>query len=193
MGLAEVQTALARLYTDAAWRAEFFDDPLRAGRAVGLTTDEAAQLAQMPVNDVNFFAHTLYSKRLHEVQKLLPLSRRAFGPCFDDNFRAYSETYQPDGTKKHCNDAVLFAEYLNKNPLAGAPVYAQDVLRYEATRLLAGQPARFFRMCRFRYALKPLLRSLSAPDAEAEALPCVNLAVWLRFAPDAPLQHWLRR
>jgi hypothetical protein len=192
MGLAEVQVALARLYTDAAWREQFFAGPLRVGCAAGLTPEEATQLARMRAADVNFFALTLHSKRLHEIHKLLPLSRRALGPGCDDSFRAYAETYQPDGPKKHRDDALMFARYLAANLPPDAPAYAPDVLRYETTQLLAGQPARFFRVCRFRYALKPLLHSLAMPDASPQAIPGRHLAVWLRLTPNAPLRHWIR-
>ncbi len=193
MGLTEVQSVLARLYTDAAWREAFFAEPLQTGGTAGLTPEEAAQLAKMEASDVAFFALTLHQKRLKQIHKLLPLSRRAYGQNFDACFRAYAEGYLPDGTKKHRDDATSFAKYLKKNRPSDAPDYADTVLRYEATWLLARQPKPVLRVCRFRYALKPLLRSLSTPDAKPQAVARESLAVWMHLAPSAELYHWIWR
>ena len=192
MGLAEVQTALARLYTDAAWRAEFFAAPPRVGATVGLTAAEAQQLTQLQTAEVNFFALTLHGKRLNEIHKLLPLAHRAFGRQFDDYFRAYAETYLPDGTKKHLDDALAFAVFL---PAAqtDAPAWARDVLRYETARLIALQPKPCFIARRFRHALKPLLRSLNQAEAAPVVVSQSSGAVWCRPTPDASLRHWLWR
>jgi hypothetical protein len=187
MGLAELQTALARLYTDEAWRAEFFRDPARAGATAGLTPAETQQLAALPARDVDFFARTLHDKRLNEIRKLLPHTRRAFGTQFDAAFRAFAPTFRPDGTKKHRDDALAFAAYLHKHS-ADAPAWAADALRYEAARLAALQPGRRFIVRRLRHALKPMLAGASeSPSA------CQNIAVWLRLTRAGPLRHWLWR
>jgi hypothetical protein len=192
MGLAELQTALARLYTDDAWRAEFFRDPAHTGAQAGLTPQETAQLAAMSEKEVDFFARTLHNKRLNEIHKLLPHTRHALGPAFDAAFRAYAPAYQPDGTKKHRDDALAFVAYLAQTQ-ADAPAWASDVLRYEAARLLSLQPGRILLARRFRHALKPLLAGLSQAETAPAVVPRLNFAVWLRPATDAPLRHWLWR
>ena len=192
MGLAALQTALARLYTDDAWRAEFFQDPERAGALAGLTPQETRQLAALPAADVDFFALTLRGKRLQEVCKLLPLTRRAYGPAFDEGFRAFTPTFQPDGPRKHLDDALAFAAYLSQKQSA-APAWAADARAYETARLTALRPARCCLARRFRHALKPLLFSLRQPDAAPVVIPQFSVAVWLRPSPQAPLYHWLWR
>jgi hypothetical protein len=119
------------------------------------------------------------------------------GQKFDACFRAYAEGYLPDGTHNHHDDATAFAQYLKKNRPPDTPDDADEVLRYETTWLLARQPKRFLRIRRFRYALKPILRSLSTPYAEPQAVTCPiacdSLAIWVRLAPAARLHHLLWR
>ena len=45
MGLAEVQAALARLFTDSDLRVRFFADPIEVGRELGLDESETTGLA----------------------------------------------------------------------------------------------------------------------------------------------------
>lgn len=45
MSSAQLETMLARLYTDAAWREQFLAAPVAAARAAGLSEDDAAALA----------------------------------------------------------------------------------------------------------------------------------------------------
>ncbi len=82
MGLAAVQTALARLYTDAAWRDRFLAEPALAGPEAGLDAAETARLAALPPTQVELVATSLRRKRLGEVARLLPLTHRALKPRF---------------------------------------------------------------------------------------------------------------
>ena len=62
MGLLDVQSVLARLYTDSAFREGFFHDPFAAG--TGLTEAEQRLLAALDRQQVERFARSLKQKRL---------------------------------------------------------------------------------------------------------------------------------
>ena len=190
MGLPETQRFLAHLYTDGDLRERFFADPDGVGHAWELTAADIQQVAQAPADQITFFAHSLQSKRLGEVRKLLPLTCRALGPRAGDLFRRYADTPVPAGVKKHRLDALGFAAFLDHLPPSdlGAPAWLLDVLRYEAGWLQAGDPACRWHVRRTRHAPRSLLRSLTAGEPPAiHVRP--TLLVWCRLAPRGPLRH----
>ena len=83
MALADVQAILARLFTDAAFRASFFCDPVTLGRALGLEAAETSALAALSRDEVEQFAAIIRRKRADDVRKVLPLTARALGGAFD--------------------------------------------------------------------------------------------------------------
>ena len=62
MALAEIQSALARLYIDAMLRDRFFAAPLVVGEQLGLSADDARDLARIPRREIDQFAESLRHK-----------------------------------------------------------------------------------------------------------------------------------
>jgi hypothetical protein len=112
VGLAEVEAALARLYTDDRLRENFFADPRAVGAELGLSDGEARQLGSADRRRVELFAESLRLKRLGEVRGLLPRTAAVLG---DGELRAlfleFAGDFVPEGTHKHRADALAFAEY----------------------------------------------------------------------------------
>jgi hypothetical protein len=67
MSSAQLEAALARLYTDAAWREQFLAAPVATARAAGLSQDDAAALAAIDRVGLQMaaasFAHKRESRR----------------------------------------------------------------------------------------------------------------------------------
>jgi hypothetical protein len=186
MALAEVQRALARLYTDADTRERFLADAAAAGAALGLSAQETAQLAELPAQQLRFFAASLRRKRLGEVAKLLPLTHQALGAQFARLFWRYADSYLPGGTKKHPQDAIAFAAFIaDAAPLD--PPWAGDLARYEAAWLQGADPTRRAVWQRFRYPAGQLARAVAAGAAPPS--PRFTLTLWVRLWPGSRLRH----
>ena len=182
MGLVEIQRTLARLYTDAALRERFRDDPVGVGRELGLSDEEARELARLPAQKVDSFADSLRAKRFLEVSKLLPMTNRVLGPEFAEHFKAYAATHAPAGIKKHLGDACAFASYLEKQIRRSRnhPRWVHDLLRYERARLTAADPARRVVARLFRHDISRLVRSVARREETPAAEPRLTVAVWWR-------------
>jgi hypothetical protein len=115
VGLAELEGALARLYTDDALRERFFADPESVGPALGLDGGESTRLASTDRARIELFADTLRVKRYGEVSRLLP---RTFAAAGEDEFRGlffeFARAFVPEGVHKHNADALAFATWLTK-------------------------------------------------------------------------------
>lgn len=190
MGLAELQHGLAQLYTNAGLRERFLADPLAVGGELGLSADEARQLAQLSAPQLRSFADSLHNKRLNEIGKLLPLTSRVMGRRFADLFVRYAETHTPAGVQKHLGDALAFAEYVVNAALVERlePPWLLDLVRYEKARLVAADPRRRFVACFFNHHIGPLVRSLARRSETPAVTPRPTLAVWVR-----PRRHGIVR
>lgn len=182
MGLVEIQRTLARLYTDATLRERFFGDPLGVGRELGLSDEEARELARLQEQQVNSFADSLRSKRFLEVTKLLPMTNRVLGEEFAAHFKTYAATYKPAGVKKHLGDACAFALYLEKRIRRARkhPRWVLDLLRYERARLKAADPARRVVARLFRHDISRLVRSVARREENPATDRRFTVAVWWR-------------
>jgi hypothetical protein len=113
VGLAELEGALARLYTDDALRERFFADPESVGSTLGLDGDESARLASSDRARIDLFADTLRTKRYGEVSRLLPRTLAAAGEGeFRSLFFEFAKTFIPEGVHKHNADALAYANWL---------------------------------------------------------------------------------
>jgi hypothetical protein len=108
MGLLDVQSVLARLYTDSAFRTAFFDDPSAA--RTGLTGDEQSLLAGIDRQQVERFARSLKQKRLGPVRELLPATATLLSDSFAGYFFDYCDR-QPSAREKS-DEATAFMDYL---------------------------------------------------------------------------------
>ena len=115
MSLLDVQNFLARIYTDENLRREFLSTPEKTGKANNLSEAEITELAEVFPDELNSFADSLFYKRLREVEKFLPLTKRILEKDFEKQFRIFANSYLPSTVKKHLEDAVEFCSYLQKN------------------------------------------------------------------------------
>ena len=181
MALADVQAVLARLFTDAPFRAAFFDDPVAVGRSCGLEAAEARTLAGLSRVEVDVFAGTLTRKRIADVRKMLPLTARALGDAFAGHTRpALAGAARPG---RHRDDACAMAEHLCR--LARyhqlAPPWAADLARYEAAFSVAQRHPIGLQVRCFRFPVAALAMAIlrSAPTAGIRRRLTVGL--WLRW------------
>lgn len=190
MGLAELQAALARLYTNTELRERFFADPLAVARELGFAEEEAEQLIAISPQRVETFARALHTKRLTQVSKLLPLTNRVLGQRFSSAFRQYADARVPSGTKKHLGDAYEFAAHLDLTLRREwrEPRWVLDLLRYEKSRIKAADPRRHVVACAFRHDISRLVRSLARKE-EAAIHPRRCLAVWARLRRGEKIRH----
>ena len=100
MSLRDVQNFTARIYTDAQLRREFLSAPEKFGKQNNLTEREISELIGVLPDEINFFADSLFSKRLREVEKLLPLTKRILTTDFEKHFREFAVQYTPESIKK---------------------------------------------------------------------------------------------
>ena len=194
MGLAETQKALARLYTDARLRERFFAAPSEVGRELGLTPEDAQQLAALGARQADYFAASLVNKRLGEVSKLLPLSARVLGQEFRKLFRQFAAAEPvPAGLSKHLRDALAFAEHVGKGGrLASvAPPWLVELLCYEKELLRAREAKTRVRVCLFRYDVRQLARSVAEDPSRPNLVRRATLAVWLRLGRRGRLRQRL--
>ena len=144
---------------------------------------------------VHFFARSLLRKRLGEVAKLLPRTRRVLGePWFEALFVGFAQTYLPQGTKKHWEDAITFAGWLRrqsspKDTGSGGvtlpPRWIVDLAGYEAAALQASRSrSRFLLVRRFCFPPALLARDLASGQQVCVAGPSPAsgcLAIWIRL------------
>lgn len=188
MGLAEVQLVLAQLYTNTELRERFFANPQVVGEELGLSVDEQQQLALLSAQQVKGFASSLKRKRLGEVRELLPLTARVLGKDCSKLFWQYAETYVPQGIKKHWEDALAFASFV-QNVEEIEPSWIVDLVRYEEAWLQASVPNCRFQVCWFNYNISWLVRSLTDNWRTPRAIYQPTIAIWFRLTPKGKLRH----
>lgn len=116
MGLLEQQNVLARLYVDAEFRSAFIADPQKCGEQNDLTSGEIEDIKLILPDEIAAFAESLYFKRLREVEKLLPLTKKMLGKNFDQLFTDFTKTFTASSVKKHLEDAYNFCKFLSVHP-----------------------------------------------------------------------------
>lgn len=166
MGLLEQQNFMARIFTDESLRQSFWENPEKIGQANGLSEIEIAQFKEIIPENLNFFAESLFHKRLHEVEKLLPLTKRVLGDEFSKIFQKFAKKFQPTTVKKHLEDAIEFCQHLQSLQLA--PIGAKDTAKFEQTRHKFFSQNKYLAFCILRYDVFNLKKKL-------------GLAVWYRI------------
>jgi hypothetical protein len=181
MALAHVQRLLARLFTDAAFRTAFFDDPVAVGRSSGLDSADAARLAGLFRAEVEQFAGTLRRKRADDSRKVLPLTARALGDAFRDHILSITAGAPRPG--RHRDDARALAEQLDRLARSNKlqPPWAADLARYELTfgdalHCRAGVIVR-----RFRFPVARLATAVLSGAPTAGIEPRVTVGMWVRW------------
>jgi hypothetical protein len=177
MSLQQQQNLLARLYTDAEFRRGFLSSPEKIGAESDLSETEIAEIAAIMPEELNFFAATLFWKRLREAEKFLPLTKNVLDEDFAAKFREFSETFNPQTVKKHLEDAIYFCRFLQKRDVSEI---AKTAAKFERSKL------EFFGLeKRIVYCLLDFdARELSAADSvqKLENLKKKKkITVWLRI------------
>src|SRR5215212_4518525 len=133
MSLLDVQNLLARIFTDEDLRLQFLLEPEKIGIENNLSAAEIEQIKQILPEQINFFADSLVYKRLREVEKLLPLTRKILEKEFGKYFREFANQFQPQAIKKHLEDAIEFGGFLQSKRIE--PVWAKDLAKLVRARL----------------------------------------------------------
>lgn len=185
MGLADGQKLLARLSTDAPFRQRCFDDPAGTGSTFGLGPEETTRL----IREIERFAVSLLHKRRGDVEKLLPLTRRALGDQrFTALFLSFARGFAPSGTRKPRADALAFTENL-RHSSAIVPCWLRDLVGYERAQLTATDPNRRIVIRTFRHSIVDLAQAAleQGPPPPRRFV----VAIWLRLSARGRLRHVL--
>lgn len=178
MSLLEQQNFLARLYTDEILRKRFLSAPEKIGKENNLDEKEIADLAAVLPEELNFFADSLFWKRLREVEKMLPLTRKVLAERFEKYFREFSQNYQPNSVKKHLEDAIEFVNHISG--LEIEDIWVKDLARFEQAKLEFNGFGKNFVFRVFDFDIKKIHRR----DAEAQNFELKRkktFAIWLRI------------
>lgn len=178
MSLLDVQNFTARLYTDENLRREFSFAPERIGKINRLNDQEVHELAAVFLSaELTFFADSLFYKRLREVEKLLPLTCRILEANFEKYFREFASRFAPESTKKHLEDAIAFADFLQNETVT--PFWARDAAKFEQTKLEFNNFGGRFACRIFDCDVREFTRQ--SQNAPIEIRRKITLAVWVRF------------
>jgi hypothetical protein len=163
MSLLEMQNLLARILTDENLRREFQSAPEKIGLLNNLEESEIEQLKQIVPAELNFFSRSLVHKRRHEVEKFLPLTRRALGKDFAEYFDEFANQFLPSSIKKHLEDAIEFSRFLRKKKIEHE--WAKDLAEYEIALREFNFSGRRFLLKKFDYDVREIKKEISRPGS----------------------------
>jgi hypothetical protein len=175
MALAAVQTALARLCTEAAARAELRADPEAFARRWGLSSEESESLAREVLGEAEAFARSLRRKRMDEAARSMPLARQVLGLSFEPFFARFAAATPLGSTRNPALDALDFHHWLLTSGVTALALDDRHALRYEAAWLTMQHTARRF-----------LALWLLVPNSGS---PSRTFAIWWRWR--GKLRHWV--
>lgn len=175
MSLSEQQNLLARLYTDAEFRRAFLTAPEKIGAENDLSETETAEIAAIMPEELEFFAESLFWKRLREVEKILPLSKKALGADLKVFFREFSKNFNPQSVKKHLADALAFTGFLQNQNISGL---ARDAARFERAKLEFYGLEKRFVVCRLNHDVRQLYRAEVEPS---QIEGSKKIALWFKI------------
>ncbi len=177
MSLQRQQDFLARLFTDECLRQNFLSAPEKIGAENGLSELETKDLKTILPDQLNFFADSLYWKRLREVERFLPLSRKILNDGFEKLFREFSQNFNPQTVKKHLEDAFEFCRFLQEQNISE---FAQNTAKFERAKLEFYGYGRRLVVCRLEFDF----RKISREDARSQSLipeKKRKFAIWLKI------------
>ena len=191
MGLAEIEQLLTRLETDETLRARFVENPFALAREMGLTAAESRQLRREAEARYDSFAASPRDRRVVEMGKLLPLTRKVLGGRFAAHLQRYAATHRSGGIERLFGDALDFGDYLEgrlREERVGSG-WTLDLLRYEKPRLKASDPNRRLVVAVFRHDVSRLVRSVARKEARPAVARRPSVAVWWRSKRHAPVRY----
>lgn len=175
MSLQKQQDFLARLFTDESLRQSFLSEPKKIGIINGLSDTDIAELKTVLPEQLTFFADSLYWKRLREVEKFLPVTKKNLGENFKILFKEFSQTFNPTSVKKHLEDAIEFCKILQTKALE--PVYAKDIAKFEQGKLEFYGCEKRFVWKMFNYDIKEILRNPHKSNLRKRT----TLTIWMKI------------
>ncbi len=176
MSLQKQQNFLARLYTDTEFRRAFLSQPEKIGAENDLSETEISEIAEILPEELNFFAETLFWKRLREVEKMLPLTKEFLGEDFIELFREFSKNFNPQTVKKHLADAVEFCKFLSQSDVSEI---AKNISKFERTKLEFFACGKRFAVCRLDYDIKEISRKGAKTQSDFRRKK--TIAIWLKI------------
>lgn len=150
MSLLEQQNLLARLYLDESLRRAFLSDPTAVAEQFGLSDEETAEIALVVPEEMNTFAGSLLRKRIHEVEKMLPLTRAALQDSFESHFIKYADATPSSQEMTRIEDVLEFCRYLER---AGSGA-VRDAARFELAKIEFYSGKRNFIVRRFDHDIR---------------------------------------
>jgi len=179
MALAETQALLARLFTDADLRREFFDAPVAVATRFGLSMHDTQRLAGIDACEIEAFARSLIGKRALYARKALPLTARALGDQFDALFREAIRGAARDASR---SDATALAELLDRRVAKCEldPAWAADLARFERAFIDAGGSGAAFILRRFDFDVATIAKDL-AKGEDVRPIRRRTFGVWARM------------
>ena len=201
MSALEVQQLLARLYTDPRVLEEFLSD--REGFCARHANACGELIRQIDPAQLEFFAVSLKSKRAGEVKNLLPMTVRALGSRFAEEFDLYAANTIASGDKKHLADAMAFCECLIDRPETFDALTVESAafelldfkVRFALKRggrdpvVVEAKPGRrpWLRMKRFSYELPALTGCEDLNERKSER---VRVALFARLPGLRGIWYW---
>jgi hypothetical protein len=120
--------------------------------------DRTRELANAAADEVRWFADSLVSKRLREVEKRLPLTRQTIGSKeFERQFRSFADAYTSTSVKKHVEDALEFADRLISD--RGLNNLKRNIATFESRRLRHNSLDEWISLCVIRFDPRSMERT----------------------------------
>ena len=189
MGLAEVQSVLARLSIEPALRDRLFAAPAVVGEELGLVAEESLGLARLPRRHLEQFADSLRRKRRDQVRRVVPNAARALGHSFATLFERYIAESPPRGSKADLDDAEGFVAALCRWADQLEPEWVPDLCRYELAWRQASRAGRLPIVRTFRFPVDRLIGGRQ-PGPVARR---TTVAFWWRPVRLRPVWHFVIR
>ena len=111
------------------------------------------------------------------MEKFLPLTRKVLGEEFANYFRDFSQTFNPQSSKKHFEDAFYFCRFLRNRNIAD---FAKSTAEFEKSKLEFFGLEKRLVVCRLDYDVRSLFdtdQSTLADFPQKRKL----IVVWLRI------------
>ncbi len=177
MSLLEQQHFLAKLYTNENFRQQFIEEPKKIGKENNLTDNEIAVIIEIFPEEIEAFAESLFYKRLREVERFLPLTRKVLDADFEKLFRDFIKEFNPQTVKKHLEDAVEFAKFVQKNQTD--KLWIKDIAKLEQAKLEFGGIGKNFIVKKFDFDIRNLHHNNTPEDLSLNKRKSV--AIWVRI------------
>jgi len=177
MSLREQQNFLAKLYTDEQLRRAFLSEQSKIGEENFLNETEITEISEMLPEEISFFAESLFRKRLREVEKFLPLTRKVCGDEFQRLFREFSQSYNSQTIKKHLEDASEFCAFLQQSDSASE--ISKNTARYEQSKLKFYSYGKKFVVCKLSFDVREIGEQFVKTSGD-NLKKKTKIAVWIR-------------